>query len=266
MKLWYQQPAEKWTEALPVGNGRLGAMIFGKTNDELIQLNENTLWSGGPVGDNVNPDAPKYLPLIREAAFAGDYQKASDLCKKMQGVYSESYLPLGDLMIHQDFKSSTTTDYYRDLNIQNAVAATKFTIDGVKYTREVFSSAPDQVIVIRLTADHSHQLNLKISARSQLHYANAVLDRNVLAMKGVAPTHVDPNYTSYKHDPIIYSDAESTCKGMRFELLVKAINKGGTLHTDTSGITVSRANEVVILLSAATSFNGFDKCLSLIHI
>ncbi|MEO8414806.1 MAG: glycoside hydrolase family 95 protein [Ginsengibacter sp.] len=260
VKLWYREPAEIWTEALPVGNGRLGAMIFGKANDELIQLNEGTLWSGGPVSDNVNPEAPKYLPLIRQAVFAGDYQKASELCKNMQGVYSESYLPLGDLLIHQEFKSSTPENYYRDLDLHNAVATTKFVIEGVKYNREVFSSAPDQVIVIRLTADKPRQLNVKISAKNQLHYINAVVDKKVLAIKGVAPTHVDPGYTNYKHDPIMYNDSESTCKGMRFELLVKAINKGGTLHTDTSGISISYANEVVIVISAATSFNGFDKC------
>jgi len=94
LKLWYQQPAKVWTEALPLGNGQLGAMVFGNESEEIIQLNESTLWSGGPVSDNVNPDAPKYLPLIRQAIFNGEYNKASDLCKKMQGVYSENYLPL----------------------------------------------------------------------------------------------------------------------------------------------------------------------------
>jgi alpha-L-fucosidase 2 len=260
LKLWYQQPAKTWTEALPVGNGRLGAMVFGKESDELLQLNESTLWSGGPVTDNVNPDAPKYLPLIRKAVFEGDYKKASDLCKKMQGVYSESYLPLGDLMIKQEFKTPTSQNYYRDLNIEDAVATTRFKMDGVNYTRQVFSSAPDQVIVIRLTADKPDQLSMKISTRSPLHYINSVVDKNVLAMKGVAPAHDDPNYTNYKHDPIIYNDSVSNCKGMRFELLTKALNQGGSIHTDTSGITIKNATEVILLLSAATSFNGFDKC------
>src|SRR5207237_830386 len=120
-------------------------MIFGNESDELIQLNESSLWSGGPVAKNVNPEAPSYLPLVREAIFAGDYKKASDLSKKMQGLYSESYLPLGNLLIKQDLGSSGTTGYYRDLDISDAVATTRFTSNGVRFTRQLFSSAADQV-------------------------------------------------------------------------------------------------------------------------
>ena len=261
LKLWYQQPAKTWTEALPLGNGRLGAMVFGNESEELIQLNESTLWSGGPVTDNVNPGAPEYLPLIRQAIYKGDYNKASDLCKKMQGVYSESYLPLGDLVIKQQFKSKLPESYYRDLNIRDAVATTRFKMDGVNYTRQVFISAPDQVIVVRITADKPNQLTLKISTRSPLKYQNAVVDNNVLAMKGVAPAHIDPNYTAFKRDPVIYNDS-SNCKGMRYVLLTKAINKGGSINIDTSGITIKNATEAVLLLSSATSFNGFSKCPS----
>lgn len=154
LKLWYNKPADLWTEALPLGNGRLGAMVFGKVNEELIQLNESTLWSGGPVKTNVNPQAASYLPLIRDALFKDeDYEKAGELTKKLQGLYSESYMPLGNLMIRQQFKSTTATDYYRDLNIADAIATTKFTIDGIEYKKEIFSSAPDQVIVIKSSAN-----------------------------------------------------------------------------------------------------------------
>lgn len=259
LKLWYQQPAKVWTEALPLGNGRLGAMVFGNESEEIIQLNESTLWSGGPVSDNVNPDAPKYLPLIRQAIFNGEYNKASDLCKKMQGVYSENYLPLGDLMIKQTFESKTFQSYYRDLNIKDAVATTRFTIDGTTYIRQVFISAPDQVIVVRLRADKPNQINIKVSTKSLLRYQSSIAD-NVLAMHGVAPAHVDPDYTNYKRDPVIYNDSANHCKGMRYVLLTKAINKGGSIDTDTSGITIKNASEAVLLLSAATSFNGFSKC------
>src|SRR5687768_11252700 len=103
-KLWYKQPATVWTEALPVGNGRLGAMIFGRVNEELIQLNESTLWSGGPIPATINLDAPKYLPQIREVLMKEDYANAVPLAKKMQGLYTESYLPLADLLIKQKFK------------------------------------------------------------------------------------------------------------------------------------------------------------------
>ncbi len=260
LKLWYQQPATRWTDALPVGNGRLGAMIFGNESDELLQLNESTLWSGGPVSDNINPDAPKYLPQIREAVFAGDYSKAAALCKKMQGVYSESYLPLGDLTIRQKFQSVSSENYYRDLNIQDAIATTRFTRDGVTYTRQVFSSAPDQVIVVRLTANKPNALSLKIATTSPLRFQKSVLENNVLSLNGKAPSHVDPSYTRYKRESVVYDDSASNCKGMRYVLLTKAINKGGTLQVDTSGITIQNATEVILLLSAATSFNGFDKC------
>lgn len=260
LKLWYEQPAKTWTEALPVGNGRLGAMIFGRENEELIQLNESTLWSGGPVSESVNPDAPSYLPEIREAVFNGDYKKASDLSKKMQGVYSESYLPLGDLIIKQDFKSSSSQSYYRDLDIRDAIATTRFTINGVKYTREVFASAPDQVIVIRFTATGANALNMKVAVRNPLRYTNSVVGNNVLALKAKAPSHVDPSYTRYNRNPFLYDDSASNCKGMRYELLTRAMNTGGSVSTDTSGITIKDASEVILLLSAATSFNGFDKC------
>ena len=159
-KLWYKQPANVWTEALPVGNGRLGAMIFGKVNEELIQLNESTLWSGGPIPAIINPDAPKYLPQIRDVLMKEeDYAKAIPLAKKMQGLFTESYMPLGDLLIKQKFKDSIASSYYRDLNIKEAISTTRFTIDGIEYTRQVFSSAPDQVIVIRLSSNKPKQLN-----------------------------------------------------------------------------------------------------------
>src|SRR5215213_446848 len=104
LKLWYNKPATKWVEALPVGNGKIGAMVFGGVAEDLLQLNESTLWSGGPVKTNINPDAPKYLPQIRESLLKNkNYSKANALTKKMQGLYTESYMPLGDLLIRQNF-------------------------------------------------------------------------------------------------------------------------------------------------------------------
>ena len=152
LKLWYNKPAAVWTEALPVGNGRLGAMIFGGVDEELIQLNEATLWSGGPVKQNVNPQSPQYLPKVRGALFRGEYDSANALVKKMQGLYSESFMPLGDLVIRQNFAGAQPSAYYRDLNIEDAVSVARFTIEGTEYKREIFASAPDQIIVVRLTA------------------------------------------------------------------------------------------------------------------
>ncbi|MVN23040.1 glycoside hydrolase family 95 protein [Mucilaginibacter arboris] len=258
-KLWYTKPAKVWTEALPLGNGRLGAMVFGRVENELIQLNESTLWSGGPVKTNVNPNAYANLLLAREALFKEEnYTKASALTRKMQGVYSESFEPLGDLMINQDLKGATPTDYYRDLNIRDALATTRFTVNGTVFTRQIFVSAPDQVIVIHLTTSKPGELNFKASTKSVLKFENISISNNEIAMKGRAPAHVDPTNVKYNKEPIIYADSTS-CRGMRYKLLVKAAGNG-TIVSDTSGISVKNASDVTLYLSAATSFNGFDKC------
>jgi alpha-L-fucosidase 2 len=260
--IWYKQPAKVWTEALPVGNGRLGAMIFGKVNEELIQLNESTLWSGGPIPKTINPDAPKYLSQIREVLMKDEsYDRAEPLAKKMQGLYTESYMPLGDLIIKQKFKDTIASSYYRDLSIKDALSTTRFTIDGTEYTRQVFSSAPDQVIVIRLGSNKPGQLNFTVSAKSLLHYQLSVNGLNELIMKGRAPSHADPSYYNKNKNPVMWSDGTgNNCNGMRYELIIKALNKDGTVVADTSGLQISNATEVILFLSAATSFNGFDKC------
>jgi alpha-L-fucosidase 2 len=259
LKLWYKQPATVWTEALPLGNGRLGAMVFGRVGQELIQLNEATLWTGGPVRTNVNPQAYANLLLAREALLKNeDYTQANEYAKKMQGYYSESYLPLGNLTITQKLKDTVPTSYYRDLDIKNAIATTRYTIDGVEYTRQIISSAPDQVIVIHLTASKVGKLNFTIGANNELRYQNVVISDNQIAMKGKAPSHIQPNYVD-SEDPIAWSDSTG-CRGMRYELQVKAVNKDGVVSADNNGITVKNATDVTIYLSAATSFNGFDKC------
>lgn len=259
LKLWYKNPAKVWTDALPVGNGRLGAMVFGGVGQELIQLNESTLWTGGPVRTNVNPDAYANLLLAREALFKDtDYAKAYQYAKKMQGYYSESYLPLGDLTISQKFNDSIPSAYYRELNIADAISKTRFTIDGTEFTRQIISSAPDQVIVIHLTANKKGALNFIIGAKSVLRHQNVVIADNEIAMKGKAPAHVQPNYIR-SANPVTYEDS-SGCRGMRYELLVKAVCNDGSTSSDTTGISVKNATEVTIFISAATSFNGFDKC------
>ncbi|CAN5782354.1 glycoside hydrolase family 95 protein [soil metagenome] len=260
LKLWYQQPATVWTEALPIGNGRLGAMVFGGVQEELLQLNESTLWSGGPVQTNVNPAAKTYLPQIRKALLEEeDYEKANALTKKMQGLFTESYMPLGDLTIKQDFKNATPSAYYRDLNISDAISTTSFTIDGVNYTRKIFVSAPDHVIIIKLTASKKAALNVVINAKSLLHYTNTFNGDNELVMQGKAPSHADPSYYNVHKEPILYEDSTS-CNGMRFQLRIKAQLKDGIVTADTAGLHISNATEATVFLSAATSFNGYDKC------
>jgi len=260
LKLWYKQPAKTWTEALPVGNGRLGAMVYGGTNEETIQLNEATLWSGGPVKSNVNPDAHKYLSRIRTALLdSQNYTEAGQLAKKMQGLYTESYLPMAELYIHQQLKDTVCKNYYRDLDISKAVSTTTFNSSGITFTRKVFSSAPDQVVIVRLTSSKPGQLNLNISSKSLLHYHLIKGGTNKLIMKGRAPSHNDPNYYTHNDHPVEYDESDK-CAGMRFEMIVKALNTGGTVSTDTSGITVKNATSLTLFISAATSFNGFDRC------
>ncbi|RYF55512.1 MAG: glycoside hydrolase family 95 protein, partial [Cytophagaceae bacterium] len=252
LKLWYNQPAAAWTEALPVGNGRIGGMVFGHVDNELIQLNESTLWSGGPVKGNVNPESPTYLPKVREALAREDYTQAVDLVKHMQGLYTQSYMPLGDLSLKQNVNGAKPSGYYRDLDIQKAIATTRFTANGVTYKREVFASAPDGVMIIRLTASKPGQLTFDASTKSPLRFQHTANAKGELVMSGKAPAQVDPNYYNSKdRQPVIYEDTEG-CKGMRFQLRLKAINKGGSVQTDTAGIHVRQATEVLLLVAATT--------------
>ena len=261
LKLWYSKPAVQWTEALPIGNGRIGAMIFGRVEEELLQLNESTLWSGGPVKPGINPESPKWLPEIRKALLEEeDYTKADKLTRNMQGLYTQSYMPMGDVIIRQRFNGSTPTAYYRDLDLQHAVATTRFTVDGVPYTREMFTSAPDNVMVVRISAGKPGSVTLDVSAKSLLRYGLSVLGNNELVVSGKAPAQVDPNYyRDEKRTPVIYEDA-SACNGMRYQYRIKALTKGGQLSTDTAGIHVKGATELVLFIAAATSFNGFSTC------
>ena len=168
-RLKYLQPATHWTEALPLGNGRLGAMVFGGVASEHLQLNEATLWSGAPTEWN-NPGAREILPQVRAAIFAGDYLKAGELCKKMQGPYNQSYQPLGDLRL--EFPGTLgATHYERGLDLDRAVATVRYKVDGATFTREVFSSFPDQVIVVRLTCDQPKRITFTASADSLLRYS-----------------------------------------------------------------------------------------------
>ncbi|MBE7174991.1 MAG: glycoside hydrolase family 95 protein [Mucilaginibacter polytrichastri] len=259
LKLWYKQPAKVWTQALPLGNGRIGAMVFGRPQHELIQLNEATLWSGKPVQKNVNPDAFPYLAQVRRAILEEqDYQKGYELTKKLQGNFSEAYLPMGDLMIDQD-GNGEATELYRDLDISTATSTTRYVLNGITYTRSVFVSAPDRVMVVRITASKPGSISFRAGMSSQLRYKKQG-EKGALVMSGTAPVHDEPSYNR-SDNPIYYEDSTG-CRGMRWQVILKAQNTGGTLSADTSGIHVKNASAVTLLLTAATSFNGFDQCPS----
>jgi alpha-L-fucosidase 2 len=258
LRLWYNKPAQNWNEALPLGNGRIGAMVFGRIEEELIQLNEETLWSGGPVNNNPNPFAKNYLPDIREALLREDYPKAEELTKNMQGPFTESYQPLGDLILKQTFEG-TPTEYYRDLNIGTAISTIKFKSGGTTFTREYFISAPDQVMVVRLTSEKENSINIQVGLQSQLYVVTEADDNGLITMKGRAPSHVDPSYMEAMDQPVVYNDANQ-CRGMRFVVNVQAKATGGNVSSEGETLSINGASSVLLILSTATSFNGYDKC------
>ncbi len=256
--LWYDKPAKDWNEALPIGNGRLGAMIFGRAGEELIQLNEQTLWTGGPVNQNPNPNSQKFLQPVRDALFKDSIQEAVRLLKKMQGPNTQMYQPLGDIIIKHKFKNVEldSSTYYRSLNISNATALNQYTVSGIKYSREIFSSAPGQVIVIKLTASKPGSLNFTVDVNHELRYTKKVTGDKQLLLIGKARIADDERRNPR---PFIFQE-ETSCKGMRFQFRVKPVLTGGQLNTTDSSLVINNATEVILYVSAATSFNGYDKC------
>lgn len=259
LRLWYRQPARAWVEALPVGNGRLGAMIFGHVHQERLQLNEDTLWSGGPR-DWDNPQAKAVLPEVRRLILAGEYAAADALCQQMQGPYTQSYQPMADLYLtFMPDRSKDNILYYRELDLDRAVVTTHYEVDGVVYTREVFASFPDQVIVVRLTCSHLGHLSFSARLDSPLHHTAAVSEGGRrLILKGRAPAHVEPNYRSVPGEPVVYDDTPNG-EGMTFEVHLAVRAEGGAVSSDGGALWVDSADAVTLLISAATSFNGFDK-------
>ncbi len=252
-RIWFDKPAKYFEEAFPLGNGRLGATIFGGVKSERIILNEETLWAGGPVNANMNPNACQHLPAVRAALKKGDYKLADQLIKKIQGKFSESYAPPGDLII--DFSlADSAKNYYRELNIQNAIALTKFQLENVHYTRETFVSHPDQVLVIKLTATQKGNINFTIRYNSQLLYKTGI-ENSDLVINGRAPVHAEPSYRHNIPNPVVFDENN----GMRFQIRVRAVCKNGQLAANDSALSISSADEAVLLVSMATSFNGFDK-------
>jgi len=257
LRLWYGKPAATWVEALPIGNGRLGAMVFGDPLRERLALNEDTLWSGGPTDWN-NPDAKTWLPKVREAVFAGRYAEADALAKKMQGPYNQSYQPLGDLLLDFDVPRPVE-GYRRELDLDRAITTSSFRAGGALHTREVFASFPDQVIVLRVSADRPGRVSFTARMTSPLRHTTTAEGTDAIALRGRAPSHVDPSYLGDTKEPVRY-DAGPGAEGMRFTSIVRAIARGGTTRTTPEGwLEVRGADEAVLLVSAGTSFNGFDK-------
>jgi len=195
-----------------------------------------------------------YLPEVRHLLFAGDNGAAVKLMRKMQGPNTNAYQPLGDLILRQPLAGEPTR-YYRDLNLADATATTRFTVNGVEYSREVFITAPGQVVVIRLKASKTRALNFSLSTKNQLAFTKAVEGDKDLVLRGKARIYADERRSP---KPIVYQDSQS-CNGMRYQLRIRVVKTDGRVQAD-SVLHISGASEAVILVSGATSFNGYDKC------
>jgi alpha-L-fucosidase 2 len=259
LMLWYRQPANQWEEALPVGNGRLGAMVFGGTSVERMQLNEDTLWSGGPK-DWDNPQAAVYLADVRRLIFARRYTEADELCQMMQGPFTQSYQPLGDLWIEWGDPSIRLRcqEYSRDLDLDFGVATTRFYVDGVGFTRQVFASFLDQVIAVRLEASQPGFLNFTAHMTSEQHFATRAAAEDTLVMAGRCPVNVEPGYLGEVENAVVF-DERPNSEGMRFEVRLLASAQGGQVACDGRALRVKGADTVLLLISAATSYNGYDR-------
>lgn len=254
LKLWYRQPARQWVEALPVGNGRIGAMVFGGVQQEELQLNEGYLWSGIPRDGN-NPAAKEALPLIRRLLAAEKYMEADQLARMMMGTYSARYLTLGSLFISSDI-SQEATQYKRELDLNNGIARVSYVANGIAYTREVFCSYPNQLLVIRYTTSKPGGLSISTRFTNPMPHTNAVVNPHYIIMKGRCPEYVAAR--AYEPKQVVYGD-----KGINYEVHLDAHVSGGQVKSDTGGIHISGATEAVLLLSVGTSYkdglpNGKD--------
>ncbi len=248
MILWYDQPAEKWVEALPVGNGRLGAMVYGGAGRERLQFNEDTLWTGKPT-DYSNPDAHKYLDEIRQLLFDGKQREAETLAMEKfmsNPLRQERYQPFGDIYIEFDGHDNAT-DYKRQLDIDAGVASVTYSVDGVNYSRSVFSSFPGQVIVVHLSCDKSGGLSF-VTKMDSLHkdYEVFAIDENTLGLRGQVQDYVN-NRTKQKMECAI-----------KFEAQLRIKTDGGNFRVDNNGINVENANSVTLILAGATNYKNFN--------
>ena len=256
LKLWYNKPATIWEEALPLGNAKTGAMVFGGVGTERFQLNDNTLWSGFPDPGN-NPNGPKILPLVRQAVFDGNYDTAAALWKKMQGTYSARYLPLGDLVLKFHSRDTTPVIYYRDLDLNNATARVTYsTKTGITYNREAFISYPDKVMVVRIISSKAGGINFNALLTSKLRYRVIAAADDYLIMKGKAPKFVSHRETGTK---AVEYDESQPGEGMNFEVHLKIVVENGLISNSNGELVIKGADAVTIYLTESTSFNGFNK-------
>ena len=240
-RLWYSKPASEWNEALPIGNGRLGAMIFGGTAEEKLQLNEDSVWYGGPRNRN-NEDALPHLPDIRRLIMEGQLKKAEELAAMTMAGLPEAqrhYLPLGDLLLSFDHQGQPAEDYIRELDLEWGVSRVSYRIGEVRYTREMFASYPDQAIVIRISADKEASVSLKARFnRRDWRYLEKT--------------------DKWKGSGLVMRGECGGQGGGSFYAVLKALPEGGTCRTLGEYLLVEGADAITLLLAAGTTFRQPD--------
>ncbi len=255
--LWYRDKAHGWNEALPIGNGRIGGMVYGGAVQERISLNEDTLWSGGP-NHCENPEALAAYKEARELAIRRQYAEAQQVLEdRFTALWSQVYLTLGDLNITMRHADGIR-DYRRELALDDALTTVSYEADGVRYSREAFVSAADQVMAVRLTAGAPGKLSFDASLAPAL---NAMVEcaEDGQAIDGHCPTYQWVHHGTWLHDgKMLYGDTDET-KGVGYRAEMRVIPEGGKMRRAAGTVTVTGADSAVILLAVRTSFNGWDR-------
>lgn len=245
--LHYKSSATYFEEALPIGNGTQGAMVYGGVGEDKISLNDITLWTGEPDTTSVNPKAFENIPAIREALFKEDYKTANELQKKVQGHYTNNYQPLGTLTIH-NLNDSKGDNYSRSLDLTRALATVSY--NGEQ--RDYFASAPDSVIVIRLKSTDGKRMNKRLSYNCQL--------KNTVSTSGLEL--ICDGYCAWTSKPSYVADEKSLIydekRGIHFRTIVHVINKDGEVSAENNELKISNCSEALIIIANATSFNGSE--------
>lgn len=256
MELWYRAPAESWTQALPLGNGRLGAMVYGGTEEEVICLNEDTFWSGYPRPLDCGSKANVFHE-IRRLTMAGRFGEAQELFERdMSFPFGESYLPVGSLKL--TFRHpGAAEDYRRSLCLDDAAVRISYRAGEIGFKREVLVSQPHQVLAIRLEADRPGALSFSVGFACPLRHRTWVED-GIQWLLTRAPSLVEPEYSNVLPEPVQYSDVPEE-QGMQALTGVRIALTGGRLQSDGTGLSVSNADSATLYLAVRTGYRGFDR-------
>lgn len=250
MQLWYEQPAKEWVEALPVGNGRLGAMVFGHPYRERIQLNEESLWAGSPINNN-NPEALEHLPLLRQLLFGYRVEEAQELvARHFIGTPPRirSYQTAGDLYLTTD-SLMPFSGYRRSLCLERGIAATEWETGNIKYSREVFASAPANALIIRITSSEKGAVNLTIDLKRARDAVTEALPGGVLVMRGQIVDEDDPlRGPGGRH--------------MKFAAAVKALAEEGKVISGPEQLIVENASALTLIYTAKTNYDPENLCFN----